>query len=96
MKITTDELKIIFDFVIKKLKTEGYNEFEIDDDFYCLISTEKWSNMNILNYIDCDVGSLQDDIRELKEIPKNETVTFVDFDRLAAIIRMISKLSNPL
>jgi hypothetical protein len=96
MKITTDELRFIFDSVIKKLKIEGYRELEIEDDFYCLISTEKWSDMSILDDIHCDVGSLQDDLRELKKIPEKETVTFVDFDRLAAILRMISQLAMPI
>lgn len=93
-KIGIEELKIIFSKIIKKLEDEGYTELSFENDFYRIIPTDKWNS-----YEDEIIheASLYDDIDSLKLLKKdsNRNITYVDFDRLASILRAISENNNP-
>jgi hypothetical protein len=93
-KIKIQELEVIFSKIINKLKDEGINELSFDEDFYRIIPTEKWDSY------DEDIiheASLYDDVDSLKLLIDNQDryITYVDFDRLASILRAISEKNNP-
>lgn len=92
-KIDVAELEVIFGKIINKLKSEEIYNIEIESDLYRFIPTDKWDS-----YDDDEIltGSLFDDLDSLKLILKdsNRMVTFVDFDRLASILRIISEKYN--
>ena len=92
--IKVEELRAIFQKIIEKLKSEGYEELNFIKDFYRIIPTEKWDSYNE------DLAheaSLFDDIYSLKLLnyDSKRTTTYVDFDRLASILRAISQNNNP-
>jgi Fe-S cluster assembly scaffold protein SufB len=94
-KIEIKELEIIFFKMIEKLKSEGFDELTFDDDFYRIIPTEKWDSYeeDIIHE-----ASLFDDL-DLVKLLKNDSnriLTYVDFDRVASILRAISQKNNPI
>lgn len=92
--ITTEELKQILKKVIDKLEQDKITDIKIENDFYKLIPIK--SDFN--NFEDeLMVGSLFDDVDSLKLIvnDKDRIITYVDFDRLASILRIISEIENP-
>ena len=102
--IKVSELKTLFERVIKKLETEysSDTEMELKTIIYRLIPTEKWDKFekpeDWFSASEIDQGDLQDDVMELKKmISDNERIaTFVDFDRLASVLREISQVENPI
>ncbi len=102
--IKVSELKTLFKRVIEKLETE-YSpdaEMELNTIIYRLIPTEKWSKFDKpedwFSASEIDQGDLQDDVMELKKLISDDEriATFVDFDRLASILREISQVENPI
>ena len=101
--IKISELKIIFKKVIEKLETEYGNdaEMELKTIIYRLIPTEKWNKFDKpedwFSASEIMQGDLQDDVAELKKliVDKDRITTFVDFDRLASVLREISQVENP-
>ncbi|CAD0002111.1 hypothetical protein [Flavobacterium chungangense] len=94
-KIEIKELEIIFFKIIEKLKSEGCDELTFDDDFYRIIPTEKWDSYeeDIIHE-----ASLFDDLDSVKLLKNDSTriLTYVDFDRVASILRAISQKNNPI
>ena len=93
-KIRIEDLKIIFDRIIEKLESENYEYIELSSDYYKIIPTDSWDN------IDKDVvevGSLFDDIKSLLKTvdDKKRPCTYVDFDRISSVLRAISQKNNP-
>lgn len=92
--IKISELEIIFSRIIEKLKFEAREEISIEDDFYRFIPTDEWSSFtsDII-----ETGSLSDDIENIKKLvqDKDHPCTYVDFDRLASVLRAISQTMNP-
>jgi len=92
--IKISELETIFSKIIEKLKFEAREEISIEDDFYKFIPTDEWSSFtgDII-----ETGSLSDDIDNLKKLvqDKHHPCTYVDFDRLASVLRAISQNMNP-
>jgi hypothetical protein len=80
--ITLHQLSIVFQKIINKLEFERFTEINLTNDFYNLIPTEDWAMVENYNV---DIGSLGDDIHNLKLLAINEErpCTYVDFDRLA-------------
>jgi len=101
--IKVSELKILFEKMIDKLETEYGKEAELELKTinYRLIPTEKWDKFDKtddwFSASEISQGDLQDDLMELRKltIQKDRIATFVDFDRLACILREISKVENP-
>lgn len=102
--IKVSELKILFERVIKKLETE-YNstsEIELKTIIYRQIPTEKWDKFDKpedwFSASEISQGNLQDDVIELKKLitDNKRAATFVDFDRIASVLREISQIENPI
>ena len=89
------QLRKICDRIIKKLAS--YQEITLADaDYYWSINAPECYKMTTDNH-KIIVGSLVDDIEELKKLIDNEErpVTFVDLDRLASVFHAISEGMNP-
>lgn len=102
--IKVSELKVLFEKIIEKLETEYVddNELELKTIIYRLIPTEKWDKFDKpedwFSASEIMQGDLQDDLTELRKLisEKDRIATFVDFDRLASILREISQVENPI
>jgi hypothetical protein len=102
-KMRIADLEEIFRRIVLKLKFELGDQAEIrtTTDLYRLIPTDKWSKFeksedwNSASKI--HLGSLNDDIEELEKLvnDRNRVCTYVDFDRVAALLREISDIINP-
>jgi hypothetical protein len=82
--------------IVDKLEMETPDELEVSEDAYRLIPTSKWwirypEEHHSLVY------SLYDDIEEIENLATNpqRLCTYVDFDRMASILRYISEVENP-
>ena len=101
--IKVSELKILFERVIEKLEEEygKDTELELKTSAYRIIPTEHWADFdkpeNWFSASQISLGDLTDDLLELKKMLKSRDrlTTFVDFDRLASILREISEIENP-
>lgn len=98
INIKTELLKQIFALMIQKLENEDVKTIQIADDLYNKIPTHKWdiSNSNIEESI--VIGSLVDDYETLIKLitDKERPCTYVDFDRMASLLRAISQNRNPI
>ena len=92
--IFVNELKSIFDRVIDKLRQDNLEKVTLDTDLYRIIPTDEWETYE-RDVV--EVGSLNDDIESLLLILKDpdRPCTYVDFDRLASLLRAISQKNNP-
>ena len=103
-KIKVSVLKILFEKVIEKLEIEYGKEaeMELNTIIYRLIPTEKWDKFDKpedwFSASEISQGDLQDDLTELKKLigNKDRIATFVDFDRLASVLREISQVEAPI
>ena len=98
ISINVEFLRDIFGLMMQKLENENAEEIQIVDDLYNKIPTHKWdiSNPNIDESI--VIGSLVDDYESLLKllIDKERPCTYVDFDRMASLLRAISQNKNPI
>lgn len=92
-EIKLDDLKVIFNLIIEKLEFEEIKTINVENDAYRYIPTDSW---NIFEKDEIELGSLFDDVNELKQLVTNDEhpCTFVDFDRLAFLLRFISEKFN--
>ena len=103
-EIKISELKILFNKVIDKLESEkgAEGQIELETIIYRLVPTEKWNKFekpeDWFSASEIDQGDLNDDLMELKKLvdDKERVCTYVDFDRLASILREISQMENPI
>ena len=97
MEINIQELKLCFNQILDKLSEDNVDTVELDVDYYREIPTTKWANFKYDEAPIEHVGSLYDDIASLKMMINNPEVpcTYVDFDRLASVLRAISQENNP-
>ena len=94
MELSITELKILFEQIITKLEDEDVKSVKFNDDTYRFIPTDKW---NSFEEDTIEIGSLYDDIESLKLLvrDRDRPCTYVDFDRLASILRAVSEIQNP-
>ena len=94
IKIHTIELQKIFELIIQKLNNENIHIITFNNDLYRYIPTDNW---NSFTNNDIETGSLFDDIEALKLLvnDKERPCTYVDFDRIASVLRAISEIQNP-
>ena len=87
-------LEKAFEQIMTKLKSEEVEKIQLTDDYYKFIPTDEWSNVEKDVIL---VGSLFDDIDSLHKVlnESNRVFTYVDFDRIASILRAISETLNP-
>ena len=95
MKITLSELELAFARVLGKLKEEGHNVIDLGElDQYWTILAPDWTDMSQIP--EPSVGSFLDDLESLKLLTdKDRPTTYVDFDRTAALLQLISERLNP-
>ena len=95
MVITIMELKKIFDSIMKKLQEEAIEKIVVDNkDNYWQITSPEWTDFNIVP--EPEVGSFIDDWDSLKKLLSGENpTTYVDFDRTASILHLLSEKLNP-
>lgn len=94
--IDIEKLQIIFGKLINKLVQEDVKEIRIEDDLYNKIPTHKWNIYNKPNEV-VVIGSINDDIDSLEKLisDENRMCAYVDFDRFASLLRIISEIQNP-
>ncbi len=94
-RISKSELEIIFNLILNKLYLDKIDQIVFDMDKYWIITTDEWNKFGEIPQP--AVGSLEEDIKYLKNaIEQNEIVSYVDFDRLASILRAISETEAPI
>jgi hypothetical protein len=91
--ISTNDLKIIFSRIIDKLEFENIDRIDLEIDFYWYISAEVWQSFEQPPAL---LGSLKDDINSLKSLINDPErhCTYVDFDRVANVLKGISEKNN--
>jgi hypothetical protein len=96
MKVTVRELRILFEKLLNKMEEQnGIQSLEIDIDYYWVVSSCEWTNFE--SEVSLNVGSLIDDWESLQKVISEENIaTYVDFDRLASILRAVSETIIPL
>lgn len=96
MKVTVSELRILFEKLMNKMEENGIISLDINDiDYYWIVSSDEWTNFE--TDVSLDVGSLIDDWQSLQKVISEEHIpTYVDFDRLASILRAIGETIVPL
>ncbi|WP_026994860.1 hypothetical protein [Flectobacillus major] len=95
MTIETNAIKEISSKVLTFIN-DNISQVDIDKDYYTIISSDEWYNINTEKYT-LVVGSLSEDLEFLKQIIEdNRTVSISDLDRLSAIFRAISQAINPI
>ena len=93
-RITVNEIELIFERLIEKIKNDGIEFLDLETDYYWIIASDEWDNFE--SSPDMCVGSLVDDWNELQKILNPERmVTYVDCDRFASILRAVSETINP-
>lgn len=92
--LSVSELEKIFQLIFDKIKFEIDDPLIIKHDLYRYIPTANWDTFE--NEI-IETGSLFDDLLNLKKLAldSNRPCTYVDFDRLAFLLRQISEQQNP-
>jgi len=88
----TDLKKIVF-LVLNKLDEGGIENITIQMDEYWNIPTDEWSSMEEIKPV---LGLLSDDWGSLLKVLNGDNIaTYLDFERLAAILRAISETIIP-
>ena len=86
MKVKMSQIKHLSEILINKALDSGFEEIEIDSDYYWLVSSDEREDFSSNTPIMC-VGSIDDDIDSLIKILKGvNPPTIVDFDRLANVL----------
>lgn len=86
MKIKLTDLNKILKKLIEKAEIYGFNEIEIDEDYYWKICIDSMTDFSGPDPKLC-TGSFKDDIEALNKILNdNEITTLVDFERFAFLI----------
>lgn len=96
IQVKIDILKAALHRMLHKLEKEDITDIVIEDDLYNIIPTDEWSIINNPKDV-VVIGSLQDDYDNLEKLAldSHRPCTYVDFDRLASILRAISQKQNP-
>lgn len=94
IKVTIDELESIFKRLVQKAREDGIEFVNIESDYYWIIFSDEWDNFS--SSPEPSVGSLIDDWNSLQGISKtNRIVTYLDYERLASILRALSETITP-
>lgn len=86
MKITVEEMKRLCEILLETAERSGFQEFELDADYYWLIGSDDREDFST-GEPEVVVGSLREDIESLRKISEGSNPpTTVDFDRLASVL----------
>jgi hypothetical protein len=89
-------LRSVFERLLQKLQAAGLEEVPVgDSDMYWYVPAPECYDMR--SAPELNVGSLQDDISSLERLVENteRMPAYVDFDRLASLLRALSNELNP-
>lgn len=100
--IRIDELEIIFEEALKKIKTcfENIDEIDFKTFSYNKLPIEVWSDHKITTnsqytMVKFDFGVLRNDVADLKElIYKNRNFTIEDLQKIGSVINELTRLMN--
>ena len=95
-KFKIKDLELVFARIIEKLNIEKVDEIDFSFDMYRSIPGNKL-NVTFSEDKEYHVGSLVDDVEEIKKLvnERERPCTYVDFDRVANILRAVSEEKNP-
>jgi hypothetical protein len=92
--ITLDEIDLLYKRLIQRAKNDKIEFVDIETDYYWIISSDEWDDFSFSP--DPCVGSLAEDWNSLQEIlTTDRIVTYLDYDRLASIVRALSEKIAP-
>jgi len=94
MQLTIKEIEVLLAKVLGKLKSEGVETIEFPDIAYRYIPTDEWERFDDTVV---ELGDLSDDIESLRLLctDMNRPCMYIDFDRLATVLRATSQILNP-
>jgi hypothetical protein len=86
VKVNLEDIKQIFNIVFDRAIELGFEELEIDTDYYWSINTESRTNFQIQRP-ELNVESLLEDYKTLEKILKGiNPPTIIDFNRIGSVI----------
>lgn len=94
IKISVNEIHLIFEQLIQKFQLDRIESLEIDTDYYWIVTTDEWEDFDSTSPSPA-VGSLLDDWTSLQAALKNNQITYLDLERLASILRALSETIAP-
>ncbi|MCP4748107.1 MAG: hypothetical protein GY874_18530 [Desulfobacteraceae bacterium] len=97
LNITLKELQLLWEILYDKISKLEKKDINLEDmDMYWSVGAPECYDMSKEPAL--IVGSLKDDLDEVKKLLKNKDrpATFVDLDRFSAILNAISQKLNPL
>ena len=93
-QISLKEIEKVFALIIRMLKNEHDSVYQFDFDYYWIVLTDEWSDMNSNPKL--GVGSLADDIGGLKQsLAEDENFDYDNLERLATVLRAICEQKFP-
>lgn len=103
-KISIKELEALFEKIVEKLTYElGENGVvETKTSAYRSIPSDQWNKFESpedwFSAKEIELGDLGDDVMELKKLihDKDRFCTYVDFDRMASLLKELSQVYNPI
>jgi len=95
MEIQTKELELVFHKIISKLKEDGIDRIELNQNWYWFLSNK--DSYNVRFSVEKPLlGSLVEDWEGLKGIIEGRRVTtYVDFERLSSILQAVCEELSP-
>lgn len=95
MIIQINEVAVIFEKIIAKLKKDGVERIELNQDMYWFLSNKDSYDMKFTVESPL-IGSFMDDWAELRKVSQNERImSCVDFERMSFILKAISEELSP-
>lgn len=93
-RVTVNEIKHIFEHLIQRISDDKIEFIDIETDYYWFITSDEWDNFS--STPNMAIGSLIDDWISLQKILRTERmVSYLDYERLASILRAISETIAP-
>lgn len=95
IQITIEEIELIFTRLIQRVKNDEITFVDIETDYYWIVTSDEWGDFTSSSP-QVAVGSLVDDWDSLQKILRTEqTVTYLDWERCASILRAMSEAIAP-
>ena len=76
-----DEIELIFEKLLQRLKTDRIEYLELDTDYYWIVTTDEWDDFESTPQ-SIAVGSLVDNWKSLQKALKNDQITYIWSDLL--------------
>jgi hypothetical protein len=94
IRVSLSDMENIWMSLVERMRKDGIEDVDIDDDYYWLVSTDEWANFE--STPNCVVGSLHDDWAELQKVVRRQQIpTYLDLERFASVLRSLSEKIAP-